>query len=103
VEARSIQRAALDAGTKTFAVLPFWVDPGAGPGTPRELVTRLYDALLYERMDDPPPVVGPIDRKEIHRAMDRLRVRVGDIPDRTAAAMGAGSDMTTPGWTTTPT
>ncbi|MCK7468560.1 MAG: hypothetical protein MZU91_10965 [Desulfosudis oleivorans] len=63
-------------------------------------MTRLYDALLYERMDDPPPFVGPIDRKEIHRAMDRLRVRVGDIPDRTAAAIGQAlrADFIVVGW-----
>ncbi|MCK7462142.1 MAG: hypothetical protein MZU84_08800 [Sphingobacterium sp.] len=29
---RAIQRAALDAGTRTVAVLPFWVAPGAGRG-----------------------------------------------------------------------
>lgn len=99
-EARSIQKAALDAGTKTFAVLPFWVDPGTGPGTPREMEARLYDTLLYERLDDPPPFVGPIDRKEIHRAMDRLRVRGGDIPDRTAAAIGQAlrADFVVVGW-----
>lgn len=99
-EARSIQKAALDAGTVTVAVLPFWVDPGAGAGTPRELETRLYDTLLYEGMDDPPPFVGPIDRKEIHRAMDRLRVRGGDIPDRTAAAIGQAlhADFVVVGW-----
>lgn len=99
-QARSIQKAALDAGTKTVAVLPFWADPGAGAGTPRGLETRVYDTLLYERMDDPPPFVGPIDRKEIHRAMDRLRIRGGDIPDRTAAAIGQAlrADFVVVGW-----
>lgn len=87
-EARAIQKAALDAGTVTFAVLPFWTAPGVGADAPRGMENDLYDSLLYERLDDPPLFVGPIGRGAIHREMDRLRVRSGDIPDRTAAAIG---------------
>jgi tetratricopeptide (TPR) repeat protein len=99
-EGRSIQRAALEAGTKTVAVLPIWADPEAGAGTPRGLENRLYDTLLYEHMNDPVPFVGPIDRGTIHREMDRLRVRSGDIPDRTAMAVGLAlhADFVVVGW-----
>jgi len=98
VEGRSIQKAALDAGTRTVAVLPFWAYPGAG--TPKGLETGLYDTLLYERMDEPPLFVGPIDRGEIHREMVRLRVRSGDIPDRTAVTVGRAlrADFVAVGW-----
>jgi tetratricopeptide (TPR) repeat protein len=98
--ARSIQKAALDAGTMTVAVLPFWAGPGAGPGTPRGLENRLYDALVFERLDKPVPFFGPIDRGAIHRELDRRRVRSGDIPDRTAAAIGQalGADFVVVGW-----
>jgi hypothetical protein len=98
--ARSLQKAALDAGTRTVAVLPFWADPGVGPGTPRGLEDRLYDALVFERLDKPVPFVGPIDRGAIHREMDRRRVRDGDIPDRTAAAIGLAlrADFVVVGW-----
>ncbi|MBP7706797.1 MAG: hypothetical protein KA243_06060 [Candidatus Aminicenantes bacterium] len=98
--ARSLQKAALDAGTRTVAVLPFWADPGVGPGTPRDLEDRLYDALVFERLDKPVPFVGPVDRGAIHREMDRRRVRDGDIPDRTAAAIGLAlrADFVVVGW-----
>jgi len=99
-EGRAIQKAALDAGTKTVAVLPFWADPGAGAGTPRGIETSLYDTLLYEHMAAPVPFVGPIDRGAIHREMTRLRVRSGDIPDRTATTVGLalGADFIVVGW-----
>lgn len=99
-EARGIQRAALDAGTKTVAVLPFWADPGAGEATPRGLENSLYDALLYEHMENPVPFVGPIDRGAIHRELSRLRVRSGEIADRTAAMAGQAlnADLVVVGW-----
>lgn len=98
--ARSLQKAALDAGTKTVAILPFWADPGIGPGTPRGLEARLYDSLVFERLDKPVPFFGPIDRGAIHRELDRRRVRSGDIPDRTAAAIGQAlrADFVVVGW-----
>lgn len=99
-EGRAIQKAALDAGTQTVAVLPFWADPGAGQGTPRGLEAKLYDALLYERLDEPPLFVGPIDRGAIHREMVRLRIRSGALSDRTAAQVGQSlrADLVVTGW-----
>lgn len=99
-EGLSVQRAALDAGTRTVAVLPFWADPGAGAGTPRGIESSLYDSLLYEHLADPVLFVGPIDRGAIHREMSRLRVRAGVVPDRAAAAVGLalGADFVVVGW-----
>ena len=99
-EGRAIQKAALDAGTKTVAVLPFWADRGSGTGTPRAIETKLYDTLLYEHPAAPVPFVGPIDRGVIHREMSRLRVRGGEISDRTAATLGTalGADFVVVGW-----
>jgi tetratricopeptide (TPR) repeat protein len=97
---RAIQTAALNAGTKTVAVLPFWADPGAGARTPRGIENDLYDSLLYERMDHPPLFVGPVDRGAVHREMSRLRVRSGDIPARTAVTVGRAlnADFVVVGW-----
>jgi tetratricopeptide (TPR) repeat protein len=99
-EGLAVQKAALNAGTRTVAVLPFWVEPGARETAPREMESRLYDALLYEHMDAPPLFVGPIDRGAIHREMSRLRVRSGEIPDRTAAMLGLAlkADFVVVGW-----
>jgi tetratricopeptide (TPR) repeat protein len=97
---RAIQTAALNAGTKTVAVLPFWADPGAGAGAPRGIENDLYDSLLYERMDSPPLFVGPIDRGAVHREMSRLRVRSGEIPIQTALMVGRAlnADFVVVGW-----
>jgi len=97
---RALQKAALDAGTKRVAVLPFWAEPRAGVATPPGFETLLYDTLLYERMDQPPLFVGPIDRGAIHREMVRLRIRGGALSDRTAAQVGRaiGADLVVTGW-----
>lgn len=99
-EGRALQKAALDAGTRTVAVLPFWAEPRAADLAPRGLEGRLYDALLYEHMDKPPLFVGPIDRGAIHREMTRLRVRSGEIPLQTAVAVGQAlrADFVVLGW-----
>jgi tetratricopeptide (TPR) repeat protein len=99
-EGRAIQKAALEAGTKTVAVLPFWSEPGAGDRAPRGMAGSLYDSLLYEHLDDPVLFVGPIDRGAIHREMSRLRVRSGDIPAGTAALVGQAlnADFVVVGW-----
>ncbi len=97
---RTIQKAALDAGTMTVAVLPLWADLGAGDRAPRGMESRLYDTLLYEYMAAPVLFVGPIDRGAIHREMTRLRVRSGEIPVRTAETVGQAlnADFVVVGW-----
>jgi len=95
-----LQNAALDAGTKTVAVLPFWTSPGAGDTAPRGMEGELYDILLYEYMAAPVLFLGPIDRGEIHREMSRLRIRSGEIPSQTALLVGLGlnADFVVTGW-----
>ena len=99
-EGRTIQKAALDAGTMTVAVLPFWAGQRTGDRPPRGMESSLYDTLLYEYMAAPVPFVGPIDRGAIHREMTRLRVRSGDIPLRTAETVGLAlnADFVVLGW-----
>jgi tetratricopeptide (TPR) repeat protein len=99
-EGRAIQKAALDAGTRTVAVLPFWAEPRAADRAPRGMEGRLYESLLYEHMDKPPLFVGPIDRGAIHREMTRLRVRSGAIPLQATAAVGQAlrADFVVVGW-----
>jgi tetratricopeptide (TPR) repeat protein len=96
----AIQRAALEAGTKTVAVLPFWAERGAENRAPRGTAASLYDTLLYEHMEKPVLFVRSVDRGEIHREMSRLRVRSGDIPVRTAAMVGRAldADFVLVGW-----
>jgi tetratricopeptide (TPR) repeat protein len=99
-EGRTIQKAALDAGTMTVAVLPFWAGPRTGDRPPRGMESSLYDTLLYEYMAAPVPFVGPIDRGAIHREMTRLRVRSGAIPVKTAETIGLAlnADFVVLGW-----
>jgi tetratricopeptide (TPR) repeat protein len=99
-EGRAIQKAALEAGTKTVAVLPFWASPGAGDRAPRGMESKLYDTLLYEYLDAPVLFVGPIDRGAVHREMSRLRIRGGEIPLRTAVLVGQAlnADFVVIGW-----
>jgi tetratricopeptide (TPR) repeat protein len=99
-EGRAVQKAALEAGTKTVAVLPFWASPGAGDRAPRGMEGKLYDTLLYEHMDAPVLFVGPIDRGAVHREMSRLRIRGGEIPLRTAVMVGQAlnADFVVIGW-----
>jgi hypothetical protein len=99
-EGRAIQKTALEAGTKTVAVLPFWASPGAGDRAPRGMESKLYDTLLYEHMDASVLFVGPIDRGAVHREMSRLRIRGGEIPLRTAVMVGQAlnADFVVIGW-----
>ncbi len=99
-EGRAVQKAALEAGTKTVAVLPFWASPGAGDRAPRGMESKLYDTLLYEHMNAPVLFVGPIDRGAVHREMSRLRIRGGEIPLRTAVMVGQAlyADFVVIGW-----
>ena len=99
-DGRAIQKAALEAGTKTVAVLPFWADRGSGNRPPRGMESSLYDTLLYEHMEAPVLFVGPIDRGAIHREMSRLRVRSGEIAPQTARMVGRAlnADFVVVGW-----
>jgi len=99
-EGRAIQKAALEAGTKTVAVLPFWSSPRAGDRAPRGMESALYDTLIYEHMDAPPLFVVPIDRGAIHRELSRLRIRSGEIRLQTAVRVGQAlsADFVVVGW-----
>jgi len=99
-EGRAIQKAALEAGTKTVAVLPFWASPGVGDRAPRGMESAFYNTLLYEHMDAPPLFVGPIDPGAVHRELSRLRIRSGEIPLRAAVIVGQAlnADFVVIGW-----
>jgi tetratricopeptide (TPR) repeat protein len=99
-EGRAIQKAALEAGTKTVAVLPFWASPGIGDRAPRGMESKLYNTLLYEHMDAPVLFVGPIDPGAVHRELSRLRIRSGEIPLRAAVMVGQAlnADFVVIGW-----
>ena len=99
-EGRAIQKAALEAGTKTVAVLPFWASPGARDRAPRGMESAFYNTLLYEHMDAPPLFVGPIDPGAVHRELSRLRIRSGEIRLQTAVMVGQAlnADFVVVGW-----
>lgn len=86
--ALQLQQAALEAGTRTVAVLPFWASIGAAEEAPRGMESDLYDTLLYEYLSNPVLFVAPIDPGAIHREMSRLRIRSGEITRQTASMVG---------------
>jgi tetratricopeptide (TPR) repeat protein len=99
-QAQAIQKAALEAGTKTVAVLPFWASPRAADLAPRGMESDLYDTLLYEYLAAPVLFVGPIDPGAIHRELSRLRIRSGEITLQTASMVGLtlNTDFVVIGW-----
>ena len=99
-QAQAIQKAALEAGTKTVAVLPFWASARAADVAPRGMESDLYDTLLYEYLAAPVLFVGPIDPGAIHRELSRLRIRSGEIALQTAAMVGLTlkTDFVVIGW-----
>jgi tetratricopeptide (TPR) repeat protein len=86
--ALQLQKAALEAGTRTVAVLPFWASTGAAEEAPRGMESDLYDTLLYEYLSNPVLFVAPIDPGAIHREMSHLRIRSGEITRQTASMVG---------------
>lgn len=98
--ALQLQKAALEAGTRSVAVLPFWASIGAAEEAPRGMESDLYDTLLYEYLSNPVLFVAPIDPGAIHREMSRLRIRSGEITQQTASMVGLtlNTDFVVVGW-----
>jgi tetratricopeptide (TPR) repeat protein len=98
--ALQLQKAALEAGTRTVAVLPFWASIGAAEEAPRGMESDLYDTLLYEYLSNPVLFVAPVDPGAIHREMSRLRIRSGEITRQTASMVGLtlNTDFVVIGW-----
>ena len=95
-----LQKAALEAGTRSVAVLPFWASVGAAEEAPRAMESDLYDTLLYEYLANPVLFVAPIDPGAIHRELSRLRIRSGEITQQTASMVGLtlNADFVVIGW-----
>lgn len=98
--ALQLQKAALEAGTRSVAVLPFWASVGAAEEAPRAMESDLYDTLLYEYLSNPVLFVAPIDPGAIHRELTRLRIRSGEITRQTASMVGLtlNTDFVVIGW-----
>ncbi len=99
-KALQLQQAALEAGTRSVAVLPFWASVGAVDEAPRGMESNLYDTLLYEYLSQPVLFVAPIDPGVVHRELRRLRLRSGEITRQTASMVGLtlNTDFVVVGW-----
>lgn len=72
--ALKIQKAALEAGTLSVAVLPF--EPyGGEEEAPPGIEKELFDILVYEYLSDPVPFVAVADVGRVHREMRRLNLK----------------------------
>jgi len=98
--ALELQKMALEAGTRTVAVLPFWASDRVEDSAPRGMESDLYDTLLYEHLSEPVLFVAPIDPGAIHRELSRLRIRSGEITRQTASMAGLtlNTDFVVIGW-----
>jgi len=99
-KALQLQKAALEAGTRTVAVLPFWASVRAADEAPRGMESNLYDTLLYEYLSEPVLFVAPVDPGAIHRELRRLRIRSGEITRQMASMVGLtlNTDFVVIGW-----
>jgi len=88
LNALELQKAALNAGTRTVAALPFWSSERVENRAPRGIVRELYDVLLYEYLSEPILFVALTDPGRIHREMRRLRFRDKEITRQMAARVG---------------
>ncbi len=98
--ALEIQKMALEAGTRSVAVLPLWSSSIVEDEAPEGIARDLYDVLLYEYLPQPVLFVAPVDPGAIHRELRRLRVRSGEITRQTAALVGQNlaADFVVVGW-----
>ncbi|MBS3819418.1 hypothetical protein KGY73_07945 [bacterium] len=74
-DALKIQKAALDAGTRSVAVLPFESYEGEKDEAPPEIGQELFDILVYEYLSDPVPFVAVADVGRVHREVRRLNLK----------------------------
>jgi tetratricopeptide (TPR) repeat protein len=98
--ALEIQKMALEAGTRSVAVLPLWSSQIVEDEAPQGVSRDLYDVLLYEYLPQPVLFVAPVDPGAIHRELRRLRIRSGEITRQTAAIVGQNlvADFVVIGW-----
>lgn len=73
--ALKIQKAALDAGTLSVAVLPFESYEGEKDEAPPEIEKELFDILIYEYLSDPVPFVAVADVGRVHRELRRFNLK----------------------------
>lgn len=88
INALEIQKAALNAGTRVIAILPFWVSGRVTTEIPQRMVRELYDVLLYEYLSEPIPFVVLTDTGQIHREIRHRHLRNTAITRRMAARVG---------------
>ncbi len=98
--ALEIQQAALDEGTRTVAVLPFWLENRVGRDVSRGKARELYDVTLYEYLDEPVLFVVFAEPGDIHREIRRLNLRDQPLSRQMAARVGQnlGVDFVVIGW-----
>lgn len=98
--ALEIQKMALEAGTRSVAVLPLWSSLIVEDEAPEGIARDLYDVLLYEYLPRPVLFVAPVDPGAIHRELRRLRIRSGEITRQVAAMVGQNlaADFVVIGW-----
>jgi len=87
-KALKIQKAALNAGTLSVAVLPFDSYEKEENEVPAEIEQELYDILIYEYLSNPVPFVAVVDAGRVHREVRRFHMKEKLLTPGTASRIG---------------
>ncbi len=90
--ARALQQAALEAGTRFVAFLPFWRTDAVAREAPATAVQDLNDVLLYDHWSAPVPFVAAADAVALRRELRRLRYDRTVISRNQAAEIGRAAE-----------
>ncbi len=86
--ALKIQKAALNAGTLSVAVLPFELFERTEDEALPEIENELYDILMYEYLSKPVPFVAVVDVGRVHREVRRFHIKEKHLIPGMASRIG---------------
>jgi tetratricopeptide (TPR) repeat protein len=91
-DARTLQQAALDRGTRRVAFLPLWQTESAGQAMPPGFQRELNETLRYRHWDQPPLFIASADPLATRRTLQRMGLDRTVLSRRQAVRAGERLD-----------